>query len=56
MALNGINLVYAQTAAEYAWIKVLADFGLNDQEIGEYFTGPAYLAWSVVDFYYLVET
>lgn len=47
MALNGINLVYAQTAAEYPWIKVLIDLGLSYQEVEAYFTGPAYLAWYI---------
>jgi alpha-N-acetylglucosaminidase len=46
MALNGINLVYAHTAAEYPWLKVLASFGLTTSEIGAFFAGPAYLAWS----------
>lgn len=44
-AMNGINMVYAQTAAEYPWIKVLTDFGFTRQEIDEFFAGPAYLAW-----------
>lgn len=45
MALNGINMVYAQTAAEYPWIKVLTDLGFTEQEIDDFFAGPAYLAW-----------
>ena len=45
MALNGINLVYAQTSAEYPWIKVLTDFGFTRKEIDNFFGGPAYLAW-----------
>ena len=46
-ALNGINLVYAHTAAEYAWLKVFIEIGLTEEEINDFFTGPAYLAWSV---------
>lgn len=45
MALNGINLAYAHTGAEYAWVNVLAQFGLSDQDIDEFMPGPAYLAW-----------
>jgi alpha-N-acetylglucosaminidase len=45
MALNGINMAYAQTAAEYPWIKVLLDLGLTRDEIDQFFVGPAYLAW-----------
>ncbi|CAF1010067.1 unnamed protein product, partial [Brachionus calyciflorus] len=45
MALNGINMVYAQTAAEYPWIKVLEDLGFTREEIDSFFAGPAYLAW-----------
>ena len=45
MALNGINMVYAETAAEYAWIKVFQDMGFTRQEIDDFFTGPAFLAW-----------
>jgi alpha-N-acetylglucosaminidase len=44
-ALNGINLVYAQTAAEYTLIKVFSDMGFSLKEINQFFTGPAYLAW-----------
>ncbi|CAF1022348.1 unnamed protein product [Brachionus calyciflorus] len=46
MALNGINMVYAQTAAEYPWLKVLSDLGFKQEEIDNFFPGPAYLAWS----------
>ena len=45
MALNGINLPLAQTGNEYIWQKVWREYGLSDQEIRAYFTGPAYLPW-----------
>ncbi len=45
MALNGINLPLAQTGNEYIWQKVWREFGLSDEEIRAYFTGPAYLPW-----------
>lgn len=38
-------MAYAHTGAEYAWFKVLSDFGLSDQDVNEFLPGPAYLAW-----------
>ncbi|MEX0776866.1 MAG: alpha-N-acetylglucosaminidase [Phycisphaeraceae bacterium] len=46
MALWGINLPLAITGQEAIWQKVYRDLGLSDKEIGEFFSGPAYLAWS----------
>jgi len=45
MALNGINLPLAQTGNEYVWQKVWREYGLTDEEIRTFFTGPAYLPW-----------
>lgn len=45
MALNGINLPLAITGQEYVWYQVWKKFGLTDQEIRNYFVGPAYLPW-----------
>jgi alpha-N-acetylglucosaminidase len=45
MALNGITLPLAITGEEYIWYKVWKKFGLSDDEIRSYFTGPAYLPW-----------
>ena len=45
MALNGINMPLATTGQESIWYKVWQDFGLSDEEIREYFTGPAHLPW-----------
>lgn len=45
MALNGINLPLAQTGNEYIWQKVWREYGLTDEQIREYFSGPAYLPW-----------
>jgi alpha-N-acetylglucosaminidase len=45
MALNGINLPLAQNGNEYVWQKVWHDYGLNDDEIRGFFTGPAHLPW-----------
>lgn len=45
MALNGINMPLAITGQEAVWYKVWAKFGLTDEEIRSYFTGPTYLPW-----------
>lgn len=45
MALNGINLPLAQTGNEYIWQIVWREYGLSDEEIRTFFTGPAYLPW-----------
>ena len=46
MALNGINLPLAQSGNEYIWQKVWREYGLSDEEIRAYFTGPAQLTWN----------
>lgn len=45
MALNGINLPLAQNGNEYIWQKVWREYGLSDDEIRSYFSGPGYLPW-----------
>ena len=45
MALHGINLPLAQTGNEYVWQKVWRGYGLSDDEIRAFFTGPAHLPW-----------
>jgi alpha-N-acetylglucosaminidase len=45
MALNGINMPLAITGQETIWYKVWKKFGLTDEQIRSYFTGPAYLPW-----------
>ncbi|XP_074117693.1 alpha-N-acetylglucosaminidase-like [Sminthopsis crassicaudata] len=45
MALNGINLALAAVGQEAVWRRVYLTLGLNETEIDEYFTGPAFLAW-----------
>lgn len=55
MALNGVNMPLAITGQEAVWHKVWSKFGLTDQEIRGYFTGPAYLPWhrmTNVDYWY----
>lgn len=45
MALNGVNLPLAITGQEKVWLNVWKKFGLTDEEIRGFFTGPAYLPW-----------
>ena len=45
MALNGINMPLAITGQEAIWAEVWKKFGLTDEQIRSYFTGPAYLPW-----------
>ena len=45
MALNGINMPLAITGQEAIWEKVWKKFGLTDDQIRNYFTGPAFLPW-----------
>ena len=45
MALQGVNLPLACTGQEAVWQEVWREFGLTDEEIRNYFTGPAYLPW-----------
>ena len=45
MSLNGVNMPLAITGEESIWYKVWKKFGLTDEQIRSYFTGPAYLPW-----------
>jgi len=45
MALQGVNLPLAFTGQEYVWRALFKEFGLTDEEVHDYFTGPAFLAW-----------
>ena len=45
MALNGINMPLAITGQEAIWLEVWKDFGMTDDQIRAYFTGPAHLPW-----------
>ncbi|KAH7431001.1 hypothetical protein KP509_08G024500 [Ceratopteris richardii] len=46
MALQGINLPLAFTGQEAIWQKVFKRFNLTDADLGEFFGGPAFLAWA----------
>ncbi len=45
MALNGINMPLAITGQESIWQKVWKKYGMTDEQIRAYFTGPAHLPW-----------
>ena len=45
MALNGVNMPLAITGQEAVWQKVWRKYGLTDNQIRAYFTGPAHLPW-----------
>lgn len=45
MALNGINMPLAITGQEAVWQRVYRGMGFTDEEIGAFFTGPAYFGW-----------
>lgn len=45
MALNGINMPLAITGQEAIWLEVWKDFGMSEDQIRAYFTGPAHLPW-----------
>ena len=45
MALNGINMPLAITGQEAVWYEVWKEFGMTDEEIRSYFSGPALLPW-----------
>ncbi len=45
MALNGVTMPLAITGQEAVWQRVWKKFGLTDEQILAYFTGPAHLPW-----------
>ena len=45
MALNGVNMPLAITGEEAVWQKVWRKYGLTDEQIRAFFTGPAHLPW-----------
>ncbi|KAL6880015.1 glycoside hydrolase family 89 protein [Trichoderma longibrachiatum] len=46
MALRGINLALAWTGIEKILIEVFQEAGFSDDDIEDFFTGPAFLAWN----------
>lgn len=45
MALNGINMPLAIQGQEYIWQRVWRKFGMTDEQIRAFFTGPSHLPW-----------
>ncbi len=45
MALNGITMPLAITGQESVWQEVWRSFGMSDDSIRAYFSGPAHLPW-----------
>ncbi|KAL1405857.1 hypothetical protein Q8F55_007535 [Vanrija albida] len=44
-ALHGVNLPLAVGGQEYIWAEVLRDYGLSEDVILPYFSGPAFHSW-----------
>jgi len=45
MALHGINMPLAMVGEEAIWQKVWNSYGLTNDELKQYFSGPAFLPW-----------
>lgn len=45
MALHGINMPLAMAGQEAVWQKVWNSYGVTNDELKDYFTGPAFLPW-----------
>jgi alpha-N-acetylglucosaminidase len=45
MALHGINMPLAMTGQEAIWQKVWNSYGISNDELKEFFSGPAFLPW-----------
>lgn len=46
MALQGVNLPLAFTGQEAIWQKVFKEFHVSSENLGDFFGGPAFLAWA----------
>lgn len=45
MALHGINMPLAITGEEYTWYLLYKEMGFTDNDLKDFFTGPAYFSW-----------
>jgi alpha-N-acetylglucosaminidase len=45
MAMNGVNRPLLQAGQEAAWLAVWQSYGMTDEEVRAYFSGPAHLPW-----------
>ena len=46
MAINGLNLVLAETGQEVVWTRTFRRLGMTAKEAQAHFTGPAFLPWN----------
>lgn len=45
MALHGLNMPLAITGEEYTWYLLYKEMGFSDEDLKDFFTGPAYFGW-----------
>lgn len=45
MALHGINMPLSITGEEYVWYEVYKEMGFTDEDLKNFFSGPAYFSW-----------
>ncbi|WP_218397421.1 alpha-N-acetylglucosaminidase [Alteromonas lipotrueae] len=45
MAIHGINNPVAMEGQEYVWQALWKEFGINDAQLADYFSGPAFTPW-----------
>lgn len=45
MAMNGINMPLALTGQNSIWREVYKSFGFTDEDLKDFFSGPAYFSW-----------
>lgn len=45
MALHGLNMPLAITGEEYTWYLLYKEMGFTDDDLKDFFTGPAYFSW-----------
>ncbi len=45
MAMNGVNRPLLQCGQEATWLKVWKSYGLSDETVRAFFSGPAHLPW-----------
>ena len=45
MALHGVNMPLAIVGTECVWRNMLLKLGYNEEEVGKFIAGPAFLAW-----------
>jgi len=45
MALHGVNMPVAMEGQEYIWKKLWLEFGATEEQLADYFSGPAFTPW-----------